>query len=79
MELLETTYCLHFSMLLFLPTATLKNLNTMFHNCFNSPVFANKILYFRYNNWGIYLNALSMSEKLVITLALERKKSRIDL
>ena len=77
MELLETTYCLHFSMLLFFPTATLKNLNTMFHNCFNSPVFANKILYFR--NWGIYPNALSMSEKLVITLALERKNSRIDL
>ena len=77
MELLETTYCLHFSMLLFLPTATLKNLNTMFHNCFNSPVFANKILYFR--NWSIYPNALSMSEKLVITLALERKNSRIDL
>ena len=70
-KVIQTTYYLHFSMLIFPSILTLKYLNTMLCNWFSSTIFTSRI-FFCYNGC-MDLNAPSMSELLAISLALEWK------
>ena len=76
--MLETTYYIYFSVLLFLSLITSKHLNTMFYNCFNNPIFANRVSYFCHNTLMHWSKSIINDSSLAINLVLEWKILFID-